>query len=47
MSGVAACGGAGHGYDHYAGASGPVPSNLIVSFIYSQANKLRSLYIIT
>ena len=34
MSGVAACGGAGHGYDHYAGASGPVPSNLIVSFIY-------------
>ena len=47
MSGVAACGGAERGYDHCTGASRSVPSNLIVSLIYSPVNKPLSLYIIT
>ena len=29
MSGVAACGGAGRGYDHYTGASRSVPTNSV------------------
>ena len=33
MPGVAACGGAGRGYDHYTGALRSVPPNLIVSQI--------------
>ena len=33
MPGVAACGGAGRGYDHYTGALRSVPPNFIVSQI--------------
>ena len=33
MSGVAACGGAGRGYDHYTGALMCVPSDHLIGYL--------------